>query len=492
MLVYFLTYAAVALYRHWGLNSSGLDLAIQAQVLWNTAHGRFYETTIEVNNFLGDHVALIALPLSLLAWLPGDLVEWMLIVQTIALGSAAWPLYRLALSETGSRTWAAVIPAAFLVYPVLGFINRFDFHFLVFCTPCLCWMLLFVRQGRLKAATFAAVLACMCREEVGVAVACAAFYAALTARPRRAWGLSVGAAALGWSLIALLALIPFFRGGQSDTLDRYAWLGAAPGEIVVTFLTSPLYVLHHFVMDPYRIHTLGFFVWPLVFLHWLSPRRLLCVAPSLLVCMLADSASQNSIYFQYLAPVLPLLWWAVIGGAARLTRWSGPARRRFVVPVAAGLLGAGVTAAFIFQTPITMLIERPCWQVQVGPPRPNVAAFQAAADLVGPEDSVYATMALAPHLAERRELSIAGVTPMAGQSNVVLLDVTDWRWLALAPEYKPLLASLIENQSYGIEFWQDGIVLLRRGSPSIVDRAAVLRVLEQSIPAPINASMIGG
>lgn len=483
--VYIITYAAVSLYRHWGLNSSGYDLAIQGQVLWNTARGRLFESSIEVDNFLGDHMALIAVLLAPLAWLPGWDVEWLLLFQTFALGWAAWPLYRLTLSETGDRIWSVVIPIAFLLYPLLGFINRYDFHFLAMSVPCLCWLLLSIRRGRMRAATFAAVLACMCREEVGIAVACIALHAA-GRREWRTWGLSVGAIAFAWSITALLILIPYFRGGPSDTLERYAWLGTSNAEIVLTLVTSPLYVLGHIVADPYRIHTLAYLIWPLAFLHFLSPARLLCVAPSLLVCLLPDHASQNSIYYHYLAPVLPLLWWALIGGAARWTNWFRPARRRIAVPVAAGLLGAGVLTTFLLQPPPSMIVDSPCWQVRVGPPRANVAAFRAAAALLTPDDVVYATMALAPHLSHRCGLGIVGL-PLKQQADVILLDVTDWRWFGWRPTYKALLVWLIENPDYGVQFWRDGIVLLRRGYRSDLDRAEILEVLERHAPAAADA-----
>ena len=56
IVLYVLVYCGLTFYRHYNFNSTGWDLAIQDQVVWNTSQGRLFESSIEVRNYLGDHV----------------------------------------------------------------------------------------------------------------------------------------------------------------------------------------------------------------------------------------------------------------------------------------------------------------------------------------------------------------------------------------------------------------------------------------------------
>jgi len=482
ILLYIIAASVTAILRHTGLNSTGFDLAIQDQILWQTAHGRWFQSSIEVKHYLGDHVSLIALVIAPLARLPGLGVGWLLIFQSVALGSAAWPLHRLARIETQSAAWAVAIPLAFLLFPPLGFINRFDFHFVALSIPCLMWMLLFLRQGRTRAATVAAIVAILCREEVGVAVACvAAVYAFEPRRRRFAVCLAIGS--IAWCVIALTVIIPHFRGEASDSLGRYAWLAAFFDAGPTDGASSRPALLPHASDAMIRLKTLAFvFILPAA-LPILAPRRALCVLPPLLICLLAASESLSSIYFHYLSPVIPLVWWAVVGGASRLAlvkttdETSVPQlRRRLLAP--AGLV-ACVLVAWLAENPVFKPVDYPYYPVQAFPRRENVQAFHDAAAMIGPEDSVLATSAFAPHLSRREEIGIIGWASKVAQPDVVCLDISDFRWTRWSQGYADELERLILSADYGVAYWRDGVVLLRRGSVDRVDRAAVVAKLRE-------------
>jgi hypothetical protein len=148
----------------------------------------------------------------------------------------------------------------------------------------------------------------------------------------------------------------------------------------------------------------------------------------------------------------------------------------------AALLAAGVGTAFVLENPVTKPIGHPYWVVETFPPRPNVAAFRDAAALVRPEDSVVATMALAPHLARREELGIVGWPATLRHPTVLLLDVTDFRWFGGDPTYLSLLAGLVQAPGFGVLFYKDGIAVLRSGESGLVDRSIVLSALRSAQP----------
>lgn len=90
-----LAYGWLAVVRHSRFNSTGFDLAINEQVLWNTLNGRLLATSLEVDNAFADHFRpflLAVLPAHALFQTP----ETRPVLQTILGATAAIPFYLLA------------------------------------------------------------------------------------------------------------------------------------------------------------------------------------------------------------------------------------------------------------------------------------------------------------------------------------------------------------------------------------------------------------
>ncbi|MBD3336343.1 MAG: DUF2079 domain-containing protein, partial [Candidatus Eisenbacteria bacterium] len=304
--------AIVAVYvvvRHLRFNSGGFDLAIQSQVVWNTAHGRLFAASIEVAHYFGDHVSPLLGMFAPLYWI-WESPPALLIVQTLALATCGPAAYRLALHRTGRPWIGLVLGAVVLLLPALGFMNRYDFHAVTFVAPLLLWSIVWAEEGRLWPSRTAALLAVAAREEVGLVVA----LMALVFWRRRMWGRESLLWAVGgvvWSLAALFVILPYFRGGaESDTLTRYAYLGSSPGEIVTTLATRPLWVVGQVFSREWRL------IYPLQLLlpfagrPLLRPWLLLPLLPPLAYNLLSANLSQASIYFQYTATLFPFLVWA--------------------------------------------------------------------------------------------------------------------------------------------------------------------------------------
>ncbi|MFN2272345.1 MAG: DUF2079 domain-containing protein, partial [Anaerolineae bacterium] len=69
ILAHVAAYGWLAIQRHERFNSTGFDLAIKEQVIWNTLHGRFFASSPEVENAFADHfqpVMLALIPLYVL------------------------------------------------------------------------------------------------------------------------------------------------------------------------------------------------------------------------------------------------------------------------------------------------------------------------------------------------------------------------------------------------------------------------------------------
>ena len=106
MLVFIGVMSWLSFTRHDLFNSTGFDLAINEQIVWNTLNGRFFASSVEVDNSFADHFRPLLgalVPFYALFQTPKTL----LVLQTIALASAAIPIYLLALHKLHDR-WMAL------------------------------------------------------------------------------------------------------------------------------------------------------------------------------------------------------------------------------------------------------------------------------------------------------------------------------------------------------------------------------------------------
>ncbi|HSN76538.1 MAG TPA: DUF2079 domain-containing protein, partial [Anaerolineae bacterium] len=349
--------ASYSVARHNAFNSKAYDLGLHAQVWWNTSQGRLFAGSVEVDNYLGDHVSPIILPLAPLYRLWSD-ARLLLLLQAAALAMGAWPLALLARRQflphwpQGAHLAALLLVLIYLSYPALGFVNRFEFHEEVFAVPLLLVAFWALETRRLGVMSLALALAMLTKEDVGLTVAAFGLWAwwrgrndagaspswSLRGGPRRSnphvadgdcfaaaarndrmrtAGLLWVAIGMAWSLVALFVVIPAMRGAESDTLARYAWLGSGPADILANLIDNPGRIAGHVMGEPRRLWMLVKFLLPVGFLPLLSPAILLAL-PTLAINWLAGNLYQASIYFHYATLMIPVVFAAAVYGMERV------------------------------------------------------------------------------------------------------------------------------------------------------------------------------
>jgi uncharacterized membrane protein len=123
----------------------------------------------------------------------------------------------------------------------------------------------------------------------------------------------------------MFVVIPWFRGGPSDTWLRYTHLGDGGAEVMKTLLTDPVGSLRT-SLEIESVRKGVFLIklmLPLAFTPLLRPGMLVIILPTLLISLLSNTISQSSIYFHYLAPSIPFLFLASILGVRDLLRDRG-------------------------------------------------------------------------------------------------------------------------------------------------------------------------
>lgn len=493
-----------AIARHMARQSTTLDLGIQTQVIWNTAQGRPFESSIEVRNYLADHLSLVLAGLAPLYWIWPD-VRLLLAFQALALALGAYPVYRLARAETGEERTALLFALLYLLYPALGFILRFDFHAEALVIPLLLAALWLWKAGRLGLASLALLLALLCREETGLTIAGLGLVLALRSRGQERrlavqWAI-VGAA---WSILGMALVMPHLRGEPSDTFRQcFQHLGPSYGAALGRIVSNPIGAVADSWsgLATYKATLLPRLLLPLSFLPLAAPLLLVPLLPSLAPAFFSRCLPHSTIYYQYTAPMIPVLFWAGMQGFRRVEGWLARrvrgrrhfgAREGLLLLLALGTAGA-LGWDFPWWKPVEgaglYRVGRPEWPA-------NQAAFLEAAALIPPEAALAADNYLGPQFAHRRQFYLFP----AGESwraDFIILD------LQTNPPtrddfYRPLLRLLechdpvgtlggpsnpecraepagFDWAAYGVRYWRDGILLLEHGYPWGTQQAKALQ-----------------
>ena len=510
-----LVFAAYSITRFNHFNAKAYDLGLHAQVFWNTSHGRLFAGSVEVDNYLGDHVSPIILLLAPLYRLMPD-PRLLLVLQAVVLASGALPLALLARRRLSVNPYllSLVLALIFLTYPALGFVNRFEFHEEVLVVPLLLAAFLALESRRAGWMSLALLLALLCKEDVGLTVAAFGVFAWWRARSwppagdqarrgsnrrMKTIGLAWAGAGVVWSLVALLVIIPAFRSAPSDTLARYSWLLAGPADV----LGNPGRILQHLLADPRRLWMLVKFLLPLGFTSLLSPAVLVSL-PAVAVNWLAGNLYQSSIYFHYAAATIPVVFAAAVYGTERVLARGGEGKEG--TEGKEGKLGkegkegrGALVVVWLVGCALLALSFDQFWQPRMGPldwenyglawrvsPQ-SVTALRAATELLPADGALATSEAYASHLANRRELFLLHdprIVRVADRVDWVLVDLNDHRYGVQPRQYYGLLRWIADVRGLEVCYFEEDVVLLGPGCGDSAAAAAYdgrLTTLQQEV-----------
>ena len=449
-------FAALSVLRQDAFSTGRFDLGNMVQAVWSTAHGHPLRVTDlhgDQISRLGAHVDPILVLFAPLWWIWPS-ANMLLVVQAVAVGLGALPVYWLARKHLASGRAGVGFALVYLLYPATGWLTLNEFHPVALATPLLLFAFWFLDEDRLLPFALFAVAASACKEEIPFVIAGFGIWYAVA---RRRWveGGMIVVLGVAWAAVATTVVIPHFNHGQtSDFYTRYSEVGGSPGGIVKTALAHPGRLIDA-AFTGRDLHYALQLLWPLAFLPLLAPLVLVAVLPELAINALSAVTTQTSIHFHYTAGLIAPLVIAAIFGAQRL-------RKRGVLVASAAVLVA--LAGNYRLGPV------PAWQHVPGGQR-----FQArAADVTAhdriaarglrliPADAVVArTNSLGAHVSARRRVL----------SFPFLLDAT---WIAAdetqpgyADRFAPLataeqLAWLRRNPEWTLLFEQDGVLVFRR------------------------------
>jgi uncharacterized membrane protein len=401
MSLYILYVSYHTILHHYSFGTSAYDLGIMENVFWNSVNGNLFGSSIEAaGNHLGVHTSFIFfLFFPLYALIPRP--ETLLVLQTVVLALAAWPLFLLAEAMLRDSRKALLVSVIYLVHPAVGGANFYDFHELAFTPICLFSALFFLRRDRLVLYWVSIALLLSVKEDMTLVVVCLGIV--LTGSKRFKVGLAtilVGAAAF---VVLQYLVIPHFAGGQTDYGWYYEDLGGERGGIggiITTVLRHPIFAIRFALTPPKLLYIFQIFA-PLAFLTFTSWRGAVLVSYGLLASLLASRPPLFQLGFQYslttVACAVVGMLMALAPRSPRFQRWS---------LLAAGLLAVVVTVQWGMIFPRDNFMggfRRVDFEFSDEDRRRYREAMEIAA-LIPDDASVTASETLVPHVARRAEV----------------------------------------------------------------------------------------
>ena len=469
------SYLSVA--RHRAFWTGRFDVGNMVQAVWSTAQGRPLETTdILGRQFtrLGAHVDPILVLFTPFAWTP-FLPEALLVAQAVIVATGALPAFWLGRRWLGDDRLAVAAAAVYLLYPPLQWATVTEFHPVTLAAPLLLFCIWAAEERRYLTLTVLAVLAALCKEEVGLALAMLGLWMVVRGSGRR-YGAFLAAASLAWVAFAVLWVIPHYNAGEGSAfVGRYASLGGDGGEVGRTLLTRPWEAVS-LVLEYDRLSYLVALLAPLLLLPLAAPLLAAGALPEIAINVLADWFPQYSIEFQYVAVIVPFLVAASILGLSRLRRAGRPQLlvRALEDPGRVAVVWVAVVAvAGLSMGPLPWWRDAPL----IGSDNQRLDQYRVtdhsrvmarAVALIPDDVPVSAGNLLGAHLSERERIL---TYPVIGEADWVVVDAArPYLGDRLLPTAHAIrLAALRARPDMRIVFEEDGVVVLHR------ERVAALR-----------------
>lgn len=391
ILIYIFYFGLISIMKFYSFGYYDFDLAVHDLSIWNILHGSIFNSILGIS-FLGNHVHIILfLIIPIYAVFSHPLT--LLFLQTIALGLAALPLFKLS-EHILDKNWALIISIIYLFYPALGYTNLYEFHPTVFATPLLMLTFYYYEQKSFLKFIIFAVLSMLCQENIPLAVIMFGALAIFNRRPKK-WIITPILTGGLYFLIALLAM-SYFNKNTVQFITIYRHLGNTPLKIIINILNHPSLLLKTLIRTQVFIYILQVFL-PLVFIPLLSPLRLIPALPFFLQHMLSNRLSDLTIFYHYTAEIIPFIFISFIYAIKSLLnrRWV-----RHLIFLKISLLSM-VILSNIYLGPHFAILTRLVREYK----RSYLNEYKyKCINKIPPWASVVATFEFLPHLSHRRNL----------------------------------------------------------------------------------------
>jgi len=397
-----LLYAAAGVLRHVTYRSTGFDLGIFDQAVWQLGRLEAPASSLKgLPSLFGDHFSpvLVALaPLGACDCGPAPLI----VAQALLVAASVVPVVLFARPRLGSGG-ALLLGVAYGLFCGIQSAVVFDVHEVAFAPLLIACAALLADRGQWRRALLCVLALLLVKESLAFLVLAFGAWFGLQRRPREALVCVVAGAV--WYASVTRHVIPHFADGKPFTYWSYDQVGSSPVEALRNAVLHPLQTAKLFVTPAEKARTLAILFGALGFLPLLSIDIVLAV-PLLAERMLSSNPKYWTLQDHYSLTIAPVL---AIGAARALpvvvgvigARWQASRGWRLKPLACAAAAAAGVVSCAAFA--LGDLARPGAYEVPAA--RSGAAAALA---LIPPSASVAATNHLVPHLSQRETVVLFG------------------------------------------------------------------------------------
>jgi len=460
-----------AVNRFMSFNATLWDLGIMTQAIWNTAHGRVLQESVNlgfpISRLAVAHWELIYLPLAIFYRIIPS-IPLLLYIQSFILACGAIPIYKFAHKKLSSEPNALLIASACLFYPALHGANLFDLHGLTFATTFLLFTFYYLDQQNLRRTLLFAVLSICCREDVAFVIFTLGLYGWIIKKNRKI-GIILSSLSIAW-IIAFFSRV-YFTGhteliGTTSMAPNWEHLGISHVSDIFKSPFKNAKTIIQFLSSFENIKYIAKLILPVVGLCFLSPEILLLAAPTLLLNLLSNWHQMHQIEYHYTATITPFIFLAAINGMANLKRWLARFSK-FKTNRIPLVLGSIILASSVFSTfQFSILRFHKTWRVSE-----NHKKLAKKLQEIPPGLSVSTTARPGAHLANRKELyhfpehfsKTDVVVIELNRAEVEIKNIAGKLRTMRTPAMNEFAPSIFQDTTLGLRFVEDNVFCFQRG-----------------------------
>lgn len=248
----------------------------------------------------------------------------LLLLQTLAIGLSAVPLYYIAKKKLGQGFYALLIVIIYFLYSPVAYNNLFDFH-----TDHLIILLMFLGFYFLeKDKPLAFFLVCLpglfLKEPLILSIGAMGLYAIVRYRMYKS-GTILFVGSLLFFFLVVNVLIPGLNEGVygGELLEKsFSYLGSSVFEIARNIFLHPGIIIKE-IANIWKMGYLTFLFVPLLLIPLLSPFSLLPALPALAISLLSQWRTHYWIQYQYTASLIAPIFISLIYGLKFLSKREG-------------------------------------------------------------------------------------------------------------------------------------------------------------------------
>jgi len=480
--------------KHQAFHTYALDMGWQNQAFWSLInHGGDPQVTLKGYPFShhAGHFQPFYYILAPFYWVYQS-AESLLLLQTIAIASAALPIFLLAKAKGLHAGIACILGFVYLLYPATHGMNTYDFHGLVFMVPLLLFFFVALESRRTAWIWILFGLMLLVREDVPLVGVIVGLYV-LFVRKQSGMGLIMVVLSVGYFIFALSMMDAL--GGGPDA-GRYFELQTEHAHglmgVFQTASTNIAYLMQYLFFDEPKLRYLLQIFFPVLLLPFLARSHMILLIAPLFILLLSQHTPHYELGLQYAAHIIPIVFYLTI---ITISSWKALHSNQAILILSILLLGAGILSNSQFGMILSKQFNGFIF------PDQHDQIVHTMMKKIPPDVAVATHARYYPHLSSREtiynvpndsaEYILLDLRQAAGPSSH--WDIRYRSWQADVPDSRKYLKDLLETKRYGVMDYRDGVVLVKKGESTTLNWTTLHHVpefLPDSIPRYIPPSHV--